>query len=346
MKNKKNLGLIGGGVVVVLLLVLWPSIQGMISGGSDNYPSRDVNMTVPFNPGGSTDLTGRALGEAMGKSLGTNIVVTNTPGAGGSVGSLAVENAPKDGYNILANGMLALTSMPVLDTAKSTYKDWDIWLATFTPNIIAVRKDSPYQTMDDLIKDLKENPGKITAGTGGPGSGGHIGIEVLKAELGIEYNHVPYQGGNPAIVATLSGEVDFTPQLLVEMEDMIKAGELRALACFTTEDIQIKDGPMIPSILKFAPGLKARLPMGETTGVAVPKGMPEDVLKKLDIAFSDAIESDSFLSFCESKGFIIRGLGRKESATYVENLASIVSWTLYDAGVAKLSPEEFDIPRP
>lgn len=343
--NKKHMSLVAVAAVVVVAAVAWPSIKGMIGGG-DKYPSRDVNITVPFNPGGSTDLTGRALAEAMGKSLGTNFVVTNTPGAGGSVGSLAVYNANKDGYSILADGMLAFTSMAVMDTMKTTANEWDIWLATFSPNVIAVRKDSPYQTMDDLIKALKENPGQVTAGTAGPGSGGHIGIEVVKGALGVEYKHVPYQGGNPAIVATLSGEVDFTPQLLVEMEDMIKAGELRALACLTAEDIQIKDGPTIPSITKFIPEITNRLPMGETTGIAVPKGLPEGVLEQLDKAFNEATQSESFTSFCQSKGFIMNPMGREESAKYVENLASIVSWTLYDAGVAKISPEEFNIAKP
>jgi len=314
---------------------------------SANYPTRDVNLRVPYNPGGSTDLTARALGESMGKILGTTFMVTNTPGAGGALGSTAVKNAPKDGYNILANGMLAFASMAVLDTLETTTDEWDFWLATFTPNVVAVRKDSPYETMDDLINALKENPGKITVGTAGPGSGGHIGMEVLRSPLGISYIHVPYQGGNPAIIATLGGEVEFTTQLLVEMEDMIKAGDLRALACLTPEDIEIKDGPVIPSILKFIPELASKLPMGETTGITVPKGLPDNVLKTLDAAFDTAVKSEEFISFTEQKGFMIVGINRgEESAKYMENLASIVSWTLHEAGVTKKSPEEFNIKKP
>ncbi|ABX40983.1 tripartite tricarboxylate transporter substrate binding protein [Lachnoclostridium phytofermentans] len=346
MKNKKNLGLIAIVAVIAILALLWPTIQGMLGEKTKEYPTRDISMTVPFNPGGSTDLTGRALAEPMGKILGTNITVANTPGAGGSVGSLAVKNAPTDGYNLLVDGMLAFTSMPIMDTLKTTYKEWDIWLATFTPNVIAVRKDSPYQTIDDLIADLKSRPGELTAGTAGPGSAGHIAIELLKSALGIEYNHVPYQGGNPAIIATLSGEVDFTPQLLVEMEDMIKAGELRALAAFTTEDIVIKDGPTIPSILKTVSNMDTYLPMGETTGLAVPKGLPENVLAKLDSTFESTIKDESFVTFCNNKGFIITGKNREESVEYLSKLSSVVSWALFDAGIAKVSPEELNIPRP
>ncbi|MDR3259502.1 MAG: tripartite tricarboxylate transporter substrate binding protein [Fusobacteriaceae bacterium] len=309
------------------------------------YPARDINLKVPYNPGGSTDLTARALGETMGKELGVSFIVTNTPGAGGAVGSTAIYNATKDGYNILANGMMAFVAMPVLDTLKTTTAEWDFWLATFTPNVVVVRKDSPYKTMEDLIKALKDNPGKITVGTAGPGSGGHVGIEVLRSGSGIEYKHVPYQGGNPAIIATLAGEVDMTTQLLVEMEDMIKAGDLRALAAFTPDDIVIKDGPTIPSILKFIPNLKDKIPLGETTGITVPKGIPDEALKALDDAFDKAIKSKEFIDFCARKGFIIVGKNRKDAVSYMENLASVITWTLYDAGVAKKSPEEFNIKR-
>lgn len=319
------------------------------SGGksaADKYPERDINMTVPFNPGGSTDLTGRVVGEAMGRNLNTNFVVTNTPGAGGSVGTQSVLTAKNDGYTILADGMLSFTSMPVMGLLETMPDDWDMWLATFTPNVVVVRKDSPYQTMDELLAAMKENPGQITAGTAGPGSAGHIAAELLTGAAGVEYKHVPYDGGNAAIVATLSGEVEFAPQLLVEMKDMIVSGDLIALAAFTEEDITLDGSITIPSISKFLPDLASRLPMGETTGIAVPKGLDEGILTKIDASFEAAMKDQAFLDFCDTKSFEVTAMGREESAAYVNNLQSIVAWTLYDAGVAKVSPEEFEIPRP
>ncbi|MDD3252918.1 MAG: tripartite tricarboxylate transporter substrate binding protein [Lachnospiraceae bacterium] len=311
----------------------------------DKYPSRDINMVVPWNPGGSTDLTGRALADAMGKNMGCNIVVTNTPGAGGSVGALTVMKADKDGYNILANGMLALTAMPVLGYTENTHKDWDYYLATFTPNVLAVRADSPYQTAQDLLDAMKANPGAITDGTGGMGSGGHLGIEVLCAAAGLEYKHVTYEGGSKAITAALAGEVDFTSQLLVEMQDMFVSGDMRALANFTADDIILENGTVIPSILNFVPEMAEKLPMGETTGIAVPKGQPEQVYAALDKSFEEAVKSEDFVNFCNTKGFIINGMGRADAAEYVDKLASTVTWILYDCGVATKSPEEFGIQR-
>jgi len=249
MISKKHFGLIiAVGVVLLLTVPFTVLAQGT---KEETYPTRTINLTVPYNPGGSTDLTGRALAAPMSKTLGVSIQVNNTPGAGGAAGSNVVQNATLDGYSILANGMLAFSSMPVLGTTTVTFRDWDIWLATFTPNIIAVRADSPYKTLDDLLADMKARPGKVTDGTAGPGSGGHIGAEVLRAAAKVDYKHVSYPGGAPAILAMLSGEVDYTTQLLVEMEDMIKAGKIRALACFSKDDIQIAGGPTIPSITKY-----------------------------------------------------------------------------------------------
>lgn len=342
MKNKKSM--VAVAAVVVVALVAGLAYQ-QFGGKAAKYPSRDINMVVPWNPGGSTDLTGRALGDAMGKSLGTNIVVTNTPGSDGSVGCLTVEKAEKDGYNILANGMLAMTAMPVLGYTETTYRDWDFYLATFTPNVLAVRKDSPYQTAQDLLDDMKAHPGTITDGTGGMGSGGHLGIEVLCAQSGLTYKHVPYEGGSKAITAALAGEVDFTSQLLVEMQDMFISGDMRALANFTAEDIVLENGTVIPSILNFIPEMESKLPMGETTGLAIPKGEPEEVLTALDTAFDAAMKNEDFLSFCKTKGFILNPMGREAAATYVADLASTVTWTLYDCGVATISPEKFDISR-
>ncbi|MBE6906471.1 tripartite tricarboxylate transporter substrate binding protein [Marasmitruncus massiliensis] len=342
MEKKKSILIVAAIVVVVVVAGL---IATNFFNKEDKYPSRDINMVVPWNPGGSTDLTGRALADAMGKNMGCNIVVTNTPGSGGSVGTLTVMKAEKDGYNILANGMLSLSTLPVLGYADTTPKDWDFYLATFTPNVLAVRKDSPYQTAQDLLDAMKANPGEITDGTGGMGSGGHVGIEVLCATTGLQYKHVPYEGGGKAVTAALAGEVDFTSQLLVEMQDMFISGDMRALANFSAEDITLENGTVIPSILKVVPELADRLPMGETTGIAVPKGQPEYVTAALSKSFSEALQNPDFLAFCKTKGFLVNGMQGEEAAAYMDKLSSTVTWTLYDCGVATISPEKFGISR-
>ena len=135
----------------------------------------------------------RALAKVMGQEMGTSINVVNTPGAGGSAGSLNVQNAKVDGYTMLANGMLAFVTMPINGYTDKTYREWDIWIATFAPNAIIVPKNSPYNTIEDLIGAIKANPGKITAGTAGIGSGGHFGAEVIKSIAGAPTSTSPTQ---------------------------------------------------------------------------------------------------------------------------------------------------------
>lgn len=322
--------------------------SGCADQGSDaaSYPERDISVTVPFNAGGSTDLTARTVGEAMGEHFGNEVVVTNTPGAAGSVGTQSVLNATHDGYTLLANGMLAFTSMPVMGTLDTMPADWDIWLATFTPNVIAVPADSPYETIEDLVQAMEENPGEISAGTAGPGSAGHIAAELIATAADVEYRHVPYEGGNPAILATLGGEVDFAPQLLVEMQDMLIAGDLRGLATLSDTEVTLEGGVTIPTLADALPEIADVLPMGETTGLAVPEGLDEEILTQIDEGFAAAMEDQDFLDFSAENGMEPVGIGRADSAERVADLQSVVAWTLYDAGVADNNPEDFDIPRP
>ena len=315
-------------------------------GGGESYPERDINVTVPFGAGGSTDLTARPVGEAMGNHYGNEVIVTNTPGAAGSVGSQNVLNAQQDGYSVLANGMLAFTSMPVMGTLDTMPEDWDFWLATFTPNIIAVPADSPYETIDDLLTAMEESPGEFSAGTAGPGSAGHLAAEILATAAGVEYSHVPYEGGNPAIVATLGGEVDFTPQLLVEMQDMLIAGDLRGLATLSDEEVTLDGDLTIPTLADALPDVSGTLPMGETTGFAVPSGLDDGVLEAIDEGFDAAMEDQAFLDFCAENGMDPVAIGRADAGQRVAELQSIVAWTLFDAGVAENDPEELGIPRP
>ncbi|MCC8189646.1 MAG: tripartite tricarboxylate transporter substrate binding protein [Planctomycetes bacterium] len=306
-----------------------------------DWPNKNINLTVPYNAGGTTDLTARSLANGMSQVLGVTINVTNTPGAGGSAGSLNVQNARLDGYSLLANGMLAFVTMPVNGYTDKTFRDWDIWLATFAPNAFIVPKDSPYNTITDLVEAIRANPGSITAGTAGIGTGGHFGAEVLRAVAGADYKHITYPGGAAAVTATLSGEVDFCPQLLAEYKDLIIAGEVKVLASLAEEDIEIAPGVVIPSITKSYPETADMLPMGEVTGILVPKGLDESVLAKIDAAFESAVEQKEFLDFCELKSFVVTPMGRAESQEFLEKFGSRACYILFDAGAVTIDPATF-----
>ena len=329
-----------------ILLVLALAITAISAQGQqEEYPNKNINMTVPYGAGGTTDLTARALANAMGKDLGVTINIVNTAGAGGSAGTLNVQNAKVDGYSLLANGMLSFVTLPINGYTDKTFRDWDVWIATYAPNVVVVPKDSPYNTITDLIEAMRANPGQITAGTAGIGSGGHFGAEIIKQVAGVDYKHITYAGGGPAFTATLSGEVDFCPQLLAEYKDAIISGDVKALCTLSDEPITIAEGITIPSIKEFYPDVADLLPMGEVTGILIPKGLDEAALQKLDHAFEVAVQDQAFLDFCESRSFEVTPVGRADSQAYLEEFASKVCYILYDAGAAPIDPAEFGIER-
>ena len=346
MKNSKGIMWGIAVAVIIILAIAWPKISSLFQTDEGNWPEKDITMVVPFNPGGGTDLTTRAVADEMSKALGKNISVVNTPGASGSVGTMNVWNATHDGYTMLGNGFMAFVSYPVMGYSEQTHRDWNIWIATLSPNVIAVNEKSKYNDINELVKDLKDNPGSISVGTAGIGTGGHIGIEVLKSNLGFDYKHVPYEGGNPAILAALSGEVDFVPQLSMEMVDMFRGGKLKGLAALTEKPLEIEGADTIPSIAELIPELKSIVPLGEAFGIAVPKDTPVSVVKKIDEAFKTAMKSEALKQFASEKGVEILSYSGDEAQDFVDKLASTVNWALYDGGVGKISPEEFDIARP
>jgi tripartite-type tricarboxylate transporter receptor subunit TctC len=311
-----------------------------------DWPNRNINLTVPYGAGGTTDLTARSIANGMSKVLGVTINVVNTPGAGGSAGSLNVQNAKLDGYTMLANGMLAFTTMPLNGYTEKTFRDWDIWIATYAPNGVIVPANSPYNTIADLVNAIKAKPGQITAGTAGIGTGGHFGAEVIKAIAGADYKHITYQGGGPAITATLSGEVDFCPQLLAEYKDLIISGKVKGLATLAEDDIELAPGKVLPSILKSFPDARKFLPMGEVTGIMVPKGLPEDVLKKIDAAFESAVKEKDFLDFAAVRSFTVMPKGRAESQAFLESFAGRAAYILFDAGAVTVDPAKYGFKRP
>lgn len=328
--------------LVLLLAVGFCFAQGT---AEKTYPTKTINMTVPYGAGGTTDLTGRALANAMAEKMGGTINVVNTPGAGGSAGSLNVQNSKVDGYTLLANGMLAFTTMPINGYTEKTYRDWDIWIATFAPNAIIVPKNSPYNTFDDLIKAIQANPGKITAGTAGIGSGGHFGAEVVKAIAGAPYKHITYAGGGPALTATLAGEVDFCPQLLAEYKDLIISGDVKCLGTLADGDIELAPGVVVKSILNDYPQAAKFIPMGEVTGILLPKGLSEDKLAVLDDAFAYAVKDQAFLDFTAMKSFSVIPMGRAESQKFLDSFASKASYLMFDAGAVSIDPAKFGFTR-
>ena len=341
---------------VILAAALLLSVAACDTGGAGagtaaaGFPTRDINIVVPWGAGGITDIAVRSLAELMHEPIGVNMPILNMGGASGSIGLQDVFNSPRDGYRILATSLQSLSSVSILDFSEVTPGEWYTWTAVHSPNVIAVRADSEFETLTDLINAMAASPGTITIGTAGPGSSGHLGAVVLTGAADVTFNHIPYDGSAPAVIAVLSGEVMLTTQLLVDKIDYIRAGELRALATMSDETIELVgvDGQTIaiPSAKEEIPALADWLPWGSDIGLMVPRDTPSEVLSAFDAAFNSAVHSDAFAEFSAGRGFVVWGMNRADSDAFIEGLSAKIAWTLYDAGLAVNSPVDFGLPRP
>ena len=334
-------------LALILVLALVATLFTACGKKEDVYPSKDLTLIVPWNAGGASDLIGRLLVAGMEPELGVKVSVVNTPGATGTVGMNDCMLAPHDGYTLIAN---ATPYNPgVMGLADWSLKDWDFFAAYYVPGIVAVAKDSQYKTFEDLYNAIKANPDTVTGGTAGAGSSGFVNMEKLKAADPVfgNYKHIAYSGGAAAVTATLAGEVDFTPQLSNEMIDLLRSGDLIALAALTPEDLQL-DGVdyVIPSIATFLPDTASVLPCGDAFGLMFPSDIPQDAKDKLEAAYLKACETEAAKTFASEKGVVLQAMNLEQSNKLRDETAQAVDWILFDSGVATVSPEQFGIERP
>ncbi len=196
----------------------------------DWKPAHPINLIVPWAAGGSTDQITRLVASEMEKSLGQTIVIINQPGASGAIGTRSAWEASKDGYTWAAGAAQDLGAYQTLGSLNVPVTDWHLFLSIANVQVIGVNPNTPYQSAKDLLDAMKAQPGKISVATAGVTSAGHNAMELIAKVAGVKYRHVTYDGGNPAVVATVSGEAEVTTQLAVEQADMIRGKRLRPLA--------------------------------------------------------------------------------------------------------------------
>jgi tripartite-type tricarboxylate transporter receptor subunit TctC len=224
-----------------------------------------------------------------------------------------------------------------------TYRDWIYFLPMYTPNVIAVKSDSPLKSVEDLLAAMKARPGAVTVATAGVGSSGYFFIELFKAAAGITYRHVPYAGGAPAVIAVASGEAEMVPQLSIEVAELLRSGKLRALAVSTKDPLEIDGYGVIPSITKALPKFEE---YGSYFGLMGPRDLPKDVIAALEDAFQKAAATKAVKDYAKIKGGIAIAISGEKATDLVERLARREAWILSDAGVATKSPADLKIPKP
>jgi tripartite-type tricarboxylate transporter receptor subunit TctC len=253
--------------------------------------ARPIRLIVPYAAGGPIDVTARVLAERVKDSLGT-VIIENRPGGGGNIGADAVAKAAPDGLTIGISAVATHAINPWL-FSKMPYdaaKDFaPITQMVRVPNVLVMNADTASRlkinTLADLIAYAKANPGRLNYGSGGNGSAGHLAGEMFKRDAGIFAVHIPYNGGNPAQLALLSGQVDFNFDNLATAAPNIRAGKLKAIAVTT-----LQRSPALPDVPPVADTLKG-FAIDTWWGLVAPAGTPKDVVAKLIQAFAAALQS-------------------------------------------------------
>src|SRR5439155_12217619 len=255
-------------------------------------PARPINLIVPWAAGGSTDQVTRVTAAELEKALGQTIVIVNQPGASGAIGTKSALDAAKDGYTWTAGAAQDLGAYQTLGSLSTNIKDWHLFLNVANIQVIGVNPQTPYKTAKDLLDAMKAKPGKISVATAGVTSAGHNAMELISKVTDVKYRHVTYDGGNPAVVATVSGEADVTTQLAVEQADMIRGKRLRPLATVSDKALELEGYGTIPPLSSILPGFTAP---ANYFGIFVPNGVPDEVVKTLEKAWADVISKSDAL---------------------------------------------------
>jgi tripartite-type tricarboxylate transporter receptor subunit TctC len=306
-------------------------------------PTRPINLIVPWAAGGSTDQVTRVAAAEMEKALGQTIVIVNQPGASGAIGTKSALDAAKDGYTWTAGAAQDLGAYQALGSVNTSIKDWHLFLNVANIQVIGVNPQRPWQNAGQLIEDMKKRPGQISVATAGVTSAAHAAMDEIVKATGVKYKEVSYDGGNPAVVATVAGEADLTTQLAVEQADMIRGKRLRPLATVSNRPLELEGYGTIPPLSATIPGFSAP---ANYFGIFIPKGVPDEVVKTVERAWANMAKSEALKKYATSRGALFNPLYGDAAQKAVFPAVQANAWNLHASGKTKVAPDTVGIPKP
>ena len=306
-------------------------------------PSKPINLIVPWAAGGSTDQVTRVTAAELEKVLGQKIVVVNQPGASGSIGSKSAWDAPRDGYTWVAGAGQDLGVYQVLGMLNAGIRDWHLFLNVANIAVVSVNPNTPWKDMRQLIDAMKAKP-DVKVATAGVTSSGHNAMEAIARATGLKYRHVTYDGGNPAVVATVSGETEVVPQLAVEQAEMIRGKRLRPLATVSDRPLEVEGYGVIEPLSKTIPGFKVP---PNYFGIFIPKGVPPEVIATLEKVWAEHIlNNEALKKYAANRGALFAPVAGEAAQAAVFPAVQANAWLLHAGGKTKVSPDAVGIPKP
>ncbi|WP_376098942.1 tripartite tricarboxylate transporter substrate binding protein [Roseomonas sp. CCTCC AB2023176] len=334
MKRRHLLGAAAAGLAAP------PSIRAQ---GTAWRPERPVTLIVPWAAGGSTDQMARLVAAEMEGAIGQRFVVVNQPGASGSIGTKNALEAAKDGLTWAAGAAVDVGCYKTLGLLDTQLSDWNLFFAVANVNTICANPSSGFRDFDAFLQALRTRGGSVAISTAGVSSAGHNFMEAIRAATNIQYRHATYDGGNPATIAVVSGEVPVGAMLMVEAAEMIKARRLIPLAVQSERPVILSGFGEIPSIQRWLPNVPAPL---NYFGVWTPKGVPQNVVDTVSAVWRDKIANSQRLKdYADQRAALFTPLAGQEAYDEAWKMVRQTAWLYFDGGKARVSPDTLGIQR-
>jgi tripartite-type tricarboxylate transporter receptor subunit TctC len=282
---------------------------------AQDYPSRPVTLINPFPPGGAADVVGRPFAAALEPLFKQPVVVETKSGAAGAVGAQFAANAKPDGYTLLAH-LPSISGFAAVDilfgrTPKFTRADF-IPIARLTegPMVLVVNDQQPFKTLKEFVDDAKQNSGKLIFSSSGLYGALHLPMALLMKAAGFQMKHLPTAGGGPALTALLGNNAQALVSSLGAANAQIKAGKLRALACFSPQ--RTAGAPDVPTLKELGYDVEFSI----WVGLFAPKGTPEPIIAKVRADTKKVVESDQFKTAIANIGDVVAHLDQPDFKTF------------------------------
>lgn len=260
-----------------------------------NYPNRPLKFIVPWPAGGSADIAGRLYADFLSKELGQPVVVENRPGAGANLGVGVLAKSAPDGYTLgqVSIGTQSINQFIYPSLGYDPHASFEhIGLQTRQPNILLVKKDSPFKTLQELVAYAKANPGKLNYASPGIGSSLHLTGAYLSSQAGFQWTHVPFKGAAESIPALIGGQVDVVFDNMSSALQHVKDGtKVRALVVTTME--RVNEVPEVPALRETG---VLKDPIYSWFGIAAPKGIPAEALQRLNAASANIFKHPEYVA--------------------------------------------------
>jgi len=282
----------------VCILLIGAAAGNTATAVAQEYPAKAIRIVVPYSPGGGLDVVGRPIAQKLSESFGQPVVIDNRPGGGTTIGTTVVAKAPADGYTLLLT-LSALTISPSLypHLPYDPVTDFSpvIWIGT-TSYLLSVHPSVPANNVKQLIALSKSMPDKFSYSSPGNGTDPHMAAELFKIMTGVKWTHIPYNGGGPAAVAAMGGQVELTFLPTSVGTPFVKAGKLKALGISTAKRSTLL--PELPTIAESGvPGYEAEA----WSGILAPAGTPKEIVARLNGAIAKIVHTPEYKALLEAR---------------------------------------------